>query len=226
MGLKFPTAEDQRVYRDNLRHYYNDEIGKYQERLGRLQGGGPVGPRTYEVNINARPELLLDWDKPLAQQPQREALINIAGRRKDATPTAMDMYQGLVGDPYSPAGYGVNKLSGGDFYRSMQLHNRDPSVSTSLAEAGIPGIRYLDQGSRPNSGFGLQSLQGALQKAEAAGNAAEAAALRGEIHSLQNPTYNYVVTDPSKLNILAKYGVVGTAGGGMAALAAQDQYQR
>jgi hypothetical protein len=38
------------------------------------------------------------------------------------------------------------------------------------------------------------------------------------------PTYNYVVTDPSKLDILGKYGVVGTAGGGMGVLAAQDQY--
>ena len=37
-------------------------------------------------------------------------------------------------------------------------------------------------------------------------------------------TYNYVVTDPSKLDILAKYGMVG--GVPMGALAAQDQYQR
>ncbi len=48
------------------------------------------------------------------------------------------------------------------------------------------------------------------------------------VRQLDEPqgTYNYVVTDPSKLDILAKYGVVPTAGGGMAALAARDQYQQ
>ena len=34
-----------------------------------LASGKPVGPRTYEVNINADPAHFLDWDKPLSAQP-------------------------------------------------------------------------------------------------------------------------------------------------------------
>ena len=33
-----------------------------------LESGQHVGPHTYEVGIRARPEDLLDWDKPLTKQ--------------------------------------------------------------------------------------------------------------------------------------------------------------
>ena len=34
-----------------------------------LASGQPVGPRTYEMNLRAKPEELLDWDKPMSAQP-------------------------------------------------------------------------------------------------------------------------------------------------------------
>jgi hypothetical protein len=196
------------------RNFFTPEYAmelKAQREL--LASGQPIGPRTYEVNIAARPELMLDWDKPIRQQ---DSAINALAAKVGMDPRDNDVVKGAA----------LYRRAGDYFGPKQATSDFDVAASRGMADYGIPGIRYLDQGSRPNSGFGLQSLQGALQKAEAAGNAAEAAALRGEIHSLQNPTYNYVVTDPSKLDILGKYGVVGTAGGGMAALAAQDQYQR
>ncbi len=49
-----------------------------ENALRLLESGKPVGPRTYEVNLNAQPEQFLDWDKPLAQMgdPVRKALAD------------------------------------------------------------------------------------------------------------------------------------------------------
>jgi hypothetical protein len=61
---------------------------------------------------------------------------------------------------------------------------RDPqAASAALRELGIPGIRYLDQGSR-GAGEG---------------------------------TSNYAIFDPSIIEILRKYGILGpvAAGGGL-----------
>ena len=37
-----------------------------------LESGQPVGPRTYEVNINADPAHMLDWDKPFSAAVHRK----------------------------------------------------------------------------------------------------------------------------------------------------------
>lgn len=96
----------------------------------------------YEVNINADPADFLDWDKPLSEQPAkvREAL----GPRVEALRQAG---AGLPQDPIGEALWRVAHPQGGfdktDFSRSV------PEQATErLREAGIPGIRYLDAGSR------------------------------------------------------------------------------
>ena len=83
----------------------------------------------YEVNINANPEDFLDWDKPLREQPPigRDA-INRVGR--DVKP------------------YGLDKIP--DDMRMVEARRllNDPEAVARLREAGVPGIKYLDQGSR------------------------------------------------------------------------------
>lgn len=98
--------------------------------------------RMYEVNVNANPEDFLDWDLPLSQQPKsvRDAL----GPRVDALRQAGS---GLPHDPVGEMLWRVAHPQGGfdktDFSRSV------PEQATErLREAGIPGIRYLDAGSR------------------------------------------------------------------------------
>ena len=44
--------------------------GQRASALSCSESGKPVGPRTYEVNINADPAHFLDWDKPLSEQQQ------------------------------------------------------------------------------------------------------------------------------------------------------------
>lgn len=93
--------------------------------------------RMYEVNINARPDQFLDWDKPLSQQPEVFSKLgnaeNLLGRlpwgsRPIATPTP--------------------STTGGELIRPMMDTRQPQFISQQLNEAGIPGIRYLDQGSR------------------------------------------------------------------------------
>ena len=85
----------------------------------------------YEVQINADPADFLDWDKPLSEQPQkvRDALAGhtpLQRRRpyKD-TDTGKELYY-----------KNTQGLGGGDI------------ATGELRGLGIPGIRYLDAGSR------------------------------------------------------------------------------
>jgi hypothetical protein len=76
---------------------------------------------------------MLDWDKPLSQQPKvlRDALAK------------MDK------DTYHPKGsdYDANELGQQTYGRLVRTYG-DSKVSAMLNGMGIPGIRYLDAGSR------------------------------------------------------------------------------
>lgn len=114
----------------------------------------PTTPgRMYEVDIHAPPDRFLDWDKPLSQQPQ--AVQDVAN------PFLKSQLQGVDRLPLS--GMEKNDLresllsgnvTGNEFYRSLAGYNlgyppSGPQNATArLAEAGIPGIKYLDAGSR------------------------------------------------------------------------------
>jgi hypothetical protein len=96
-----------------------------------IETGKPVGPRTYEVNIKARPEEMLDWDKRLREQPEA-----IQSTLKRMVPYLSENYPG------SQFYANLEALRGGAGKQSPLL------ASQALNEAGIPGIRYLDRGSR------------------------------------------------------------------------------
>lgn len=74
-----------------------------------------TGGHLYEVNINAKPEDFLDWDKPFSEQP-----LSIFEKVRSTSPHDLS-YKYLAGSP---------------------------EAADKLRRAGIPGIRYLDQGSR------------------------------------------------------------------------------
>ena len=79
--------------------------------------------KTYEVNIQADPEHMLDWDKTVGQHPD------------------------AVRDKLLDMGYG-DAQRGRDVYMHLSRGGNDVAASQALQDAGIPGIRYLDQGSR------------------------------------------------------------------------------
>jgi hypothetical protein len=88
---------------------------------------GPPG-HMYEVNINADPEHFLDWDKPLGEQsPQVQALARATKTKPEKVGSDLLAY--------------IQSVAGGDKSRAAM-------ASDQLRDAGIPGIKYLDQGSR------------------------------------------------------------------------------
>lgn len=111
--------------------------------------------RLYHTEIDAEPHQLLDWDKPLSEQhPEvQKALQAIPHEPRpqydfSGNPIPVDSRTGegyynslaeTLGTPYDP-------LS-----RKTEWMNHE-GASKALREAGIPGIRYLDQGSRGQGG--------------------------------------------------------------------------
>lgn len=133
---------------------------------------------------------MLDWDKPLNQQPKN------------------------VKEYFTKRGYTNDNWSAPSFIKN----EGDPAeVSAILHEAGIPGIRYLDQGSR-TPGFSsltptqLESRIASLQTdiKSGAGNTQkmkdQLKGLQNELDSYKNMTSNFVVFDPSTVKILEENG--------------------
>jgi hypothetical protein len=191
---------------DRLRR--SEIIAKTEGALDILKSDKPViGPRTYEVNINARPEQMLDWDKPIARQsPEVQAALEKFGVPRqttnyyvgpDARPTTgEEAYRTHIpGERYSIRETRTSPYAASNartMEEALQMADNDPGrvlrirdpryVSDTLREAGIPGIRYADQGSRG-------------------------------VSDVAERTHNYVIFDPGIVDIMKKYGVVGTAGG-------------
>lgn len=94
----------------------------------KLQGVAPNTSqgRMYEVRINADPGDFLDWDKPLSAQSEK--------------------VRGALASKFDAPDY----WRGEDFarrYGDYERGGRD-RLSQTLRDAGISGIKYLDQGSR------------------------------------------------------------------------------
>ena len=125
----------------------------------------------YEVNINADPEQFLDWDKPFREQPKhiQEAIEAQLGRSKGSAAGTDELMAELEPDFADAAKLNpMDNISGAGAYRSLADElgaidwpdgadattrqqfrgNAAARATDTLREAGIPGIKYLDQGSR------------------------------------------------------------------------------
>jgi len=109
------------------------EAERLAERAKGLEGYSVRQPgHMYEVNLHADPEAFLNWDKPLSQHGEAARKI---------------LADNWLAHPIDHA-----NQTGGQIYESSRIvpgEYRDPAAaSAALKDAGIPGIRYLDQGSR------------------------------------------------------------------------------
>ncbi|MEN3234736.1 hypothetical protein PUR29_14135 [Methylobacterium ajmalii] len=138
---------------------FDPRLAPFAEEAARHLRDGRValGPKSpghmYEVGIDADPARLLDWDAPLSGQspavrsfaadrladPQARAAIQTTARQRLGGPadmTGQDLYRGLTGyDDGAKA-----------------------AVSADMRAAGIPGVQYMDTGSR-GFGGGAQTRQ-------------------------------------------------------------------
>lgn len=128
-----------------------------------------TGGNMYEVNVDVDPEHLLNWDRPLGGQskPVQDVLSGLGFPSPQSQFSVRPANGGFVVD--YPGGTsrtfktaeeaqraanstadmtGVNP-SGGDIYEKLtKRFLSDAGTSRVLEKSGIPGIRYLDQGSR------------------------------------------------------------------------------
>jgi hypothetical protein len=136
---------------------------------------------------------MLDWDKPLSKMTKKEAAI------------IEPLKQALISrnNPYDPKSFETI----GQVIQSSRGTN--PNLEKQLLEAGIPGIKYLDEGSRDwriltpkesTSGkYVVGKWPGGGKEQKYFDNAKEA-----QDYFNQNQTSNHVVFDPSTVKILEK----------------------
>jgi hypothetical protein len=150
-----------------------EEMKKVALSEGRDWFNFPKGSM-YEVNIAADPNTFLDWDKPLSEQP--EAVRRLAGwtpeaeaeYRKASKSDTDALLAALEGEsqyvpakmPQPPSAILPFSATGDELHQKLfhqarrELEGRGASgaysarVAEKLREAGIPGIKYLDAGSR------------------------------------------------------------------------------
>ena len=114
----------------------------YQAAADALTGvqHSPNKGHMYEVKINADPAHFLDWDKPLSEQhPKVQDAIN--GLADNSVALSQRMAEAQKNNI---------PLTGNDVVSTLARAGNfgDPRIAAALQAAGIPGIRYLDAGSR------------------------------------------------------------------------------
>jgi hypothetical protein len=105
----------------------------------------PTG-NLYTVDLDVEPEDLLDWDKPFSEQsPKVQAALKAV---QSDNPLWKDTISGKNGKPVGGAIYKTLTATWPDAEFSRDGIDPKKKASEALLAAGIPGIRYLDGGSR------------------------------------------------------------------------------
>lgn len=148
-------------------------VGRKRAVLQSLQERGIVPGRPghmYEVQINADPDTFLDWDAPLSEQPANvQDVLRSFGAKPDDVGAAAYSRAGVRSFPvlgpdgrWGPGGATFEEslaIAGGDAARVRRtLDPSAPNRSEGLRQAGIPGIKYKDAGSRGADGSGTRNF--------------------------------------------------------------------
>jgi len=195
-----------------------EEMKKVALSEGRDWFNFPKGSM-YEVNIAADPNTFLDWDKPLSEQTEevKKVLRPLIGDSLTPQPgrdyqTGEQFYRDFVGKIGGRRDKLIEKYGDEAYFRNASdLANR---------ELGLPGIKYLDAGSR---GKGVAQVQ-VMYKGQPHGDPIPAHAWN-QVDQLVNDykakgydtvvkdlgTRNYVVFDEKLISIIRKYGIAGAS---------------
>jgi hypothetical protein len=126
--------------RDELVDYHSEQLGKkfapILKKWDAIQASGKGALYTVELDVNE--EDLLDWDKPLSEQSEK-------------VQAALDdwLYEKRNHDAFSRGDLNTFQLLGELAWKPGEdISQSDRKLSELLLSLGIPGIRYLDGGSR------------------------------------------------------------------------------
>ena len=122
--------------RKDIKQRYYDAVNSLSSMLGKQWKINPG--HMLETRVRAKPEHFLDWDKPLSEQ--NHILDKIDHHIGDPE----IVMQRLFPDP--------SKATGRDLHDALGGKHKPKEVSEKLRQMGIPGIRYLDAGSRGPTG--------------------------------------------------------------------------
>lgn len=143
------SSRDPEVVKSSLQDYikrngadnpfsYNEDAKRIIDAIDAKQYSTGLAGRMYEVNIHADPAKFLDWDKPISAQP---LALDIA-RSVGVSPN--ESGQQLIRSASTSS-----RFTGGSGPLTPTVLARGAeNASNALREAGIPGIKYLDGGSR------------------------------------------------------------------------------
>jgi hypothetical protein len=148
-------ADESYQFRD-----YASEKADAWERLSPVLADGKVDNPSlghlYEVDIpDETIDKMLDWDAPLSEQP--EALAGIRQMFKNNPDIGAYWQSGPQVSPKNMTGQEFYRAIAGAPNRSRTAFSADEAASRALNEAGIPGIRYFDGGSR-GAGEGTRNI--------------------------------------------------------------------
>jgi len=138
----------------------------------------------YQVKINVKPDELLDWDKPLSEQPKNiaEAALSIRNQAALEDYKRRGTPQHLIDEYIANANKRAidGNMTGGSIVKVLKENGLNAAATERLRAAGVKGIKYKDAVSRDSAGG----------------------------------TFNYVIFDDKLITILKKYGIPMTAGAG------------
>ena len=133
-----------------------DKINRDLQKLyaAKEAQAAPHQGNMYEVRINAHPDHFLDWDRPIKEQPHAynkllDALYERADGPPDFGPDKMRIPWDTLISELEKHG---DKITGEDLHDRLTNRNvigmPPKKASDFLNNAGIKGIKYLDQDSR------------------------------------------------------------------------------
>jgi hypothetical protein len=129
--LKSPPKGYEQSYSDRRKVLEDIAAGKRSAELAK--------GNLYKVDLpDGQVAKMLDWDKPLSQQPESVRKALESNPRLQA---AMKDEELLLRNTGSVGGEGLYRLM-------YQLHGGAEGAAKVMRDLGIPGIKYLDQGSR------------------------------------------------------------------------------
>ncbi|MCC7230147.1 MAG: hypothetical protein IT203_07115, partial [Fimbriimonadaceae bacterium] len=141
----------------HLRNSYADN-NKLLEAANYLKRIKPYSGHLYTVDLpDEAIDRMLDWDKPLSEQPEsvRKAIEPLlTGNFAKSDPKGHEIYDALREMYMRPANNGRFASWGPEYAQAVPSSE---GASEGLRQLGIPGIKYLDQGSRA-SGQGTRNF--------------------------------------------------------------------
>lgn len=189
-----------------------------------LKSGKDIKGNLYKVDIpDTDIPMMLNWDKPLLQQtPQvQEALAKLGIKTDKQKLSQFDdaLLDALTNNANKTLPKQPINPTGQDIYQKY-VQGNPQLTSQKLNEAGIKGIRYLDEGSRidfkyrgdpaythagnsfKESGYTPKDALQGMKQAYKNADPKELELAINDVYGIQKKTSNFVVFEPSNVKIL------------------------